>query len=152
MAATLMELAAALNDGRTSARELVEQSLDRIGDEAGEGARAFLSVDADAARADADHIDGQRKRAGHASPYAGIPFSVKDLFDMAGQVTRAGSVVLNDAPAAAMDAVCIGRLRAAGFIALGRTNMTEFAYSGVGLNPHHGTPLSVYDRKNGRIP
>ena len=152
MAATLKELAGALNNGRVRARDLVEQSLERIGDEAGEGARAFLTVDAEAARAEADHIDGQRKRGGHASSYAGIPFSVKDLFDMAGQVTRAGSVVLNDAPAASADALCIGRLRAAGFIALGRTNMTEFAYSGVGLNPHHGTPLSVYDREKGRIP
>ena len=152
MVATLNELAAALDSGRTSARELVEQSLDRIGDETGEGARVFLTVDAEGARAEADHIDAQRKRSAHQSPYAGIPFSVKDLFDMAGQVTRAGSVVLNDAPAAHTDALAIGRLKAAGFIALGRTNMTEFAYSGVGLNPHHGTPLSVYDRKNGRIP
>ncbi len=150
--ATLNELAAALQDGRTSARELVQNSLDKIADVAGEGARTFLSVDGEAALAEADHIDAQRKRGSHASPYAGIPMSVKDLFDMAGQVTRAGSTVLNDAAPAKADAVAIARLKAAGFIAVGRTNMTEFAYSGVGLNPHYGTPLSVYDRKNGRIP
>ena len=127
--ATLNELAAALQDGRTSARELVQNSLDKIADVAGEGARTFLSVDGEAALAEADHIDAQRKRGSHASPYAGIPMSVKDLFDMAGQVTRAGSTVLNDAAPAKADAVAIARLKAAGFIAVGRTNMTEFAYS-----------------------
>ncbi len=152
MAATLSELAAALKSGQTCARELVEQSLAQIDDETGEGARAFLSVDAEGARAEADHIDDQRRRGSHMSSFAGIPFSVKDLFDVAGEVTRAGSVILKDAAAAETDAIAIARLKAAGFIAIGRTNMTEFAYSGVGLNPHYGTPASVYDRENGRIP
>jgi len=91
---------------------------------------------------------------GNRSPsaLAGIPFSVKDLFDLSGEVTTAGSIVLRDAPAAARDAAAIASLKSAGLVVLGRTNMTEFAYSGVGLNPHYGTPRSVFDRKTGRIP
>ena len=78
--------------------------------------------------------------------------SVKDLFDLAGEVTRAGSVILKEEAPATVDALAIARLKSYGFIVLGRTNMTEFAYSGVGLNPHYGTPLCVYDRATGRIP
>jgi aspartyl-tRNA(Asn)/glutamyl-tRNA(Gln) amidotransferase subunit A len=149
---TLAELARDLEAGLVTSRSLVEQSLEKIADPAGEGSRAFLSVDAAGARAAADHQDRVRK-AGHApSPYAGIPFSVKDLFDLAGQVTTAGSKVLKDQPAASHDADAIAALKAKGFVVLGRTNMTEFAYSGVGLNPHHGTPSSVYQREIGRIP
>jgi aspartyl-tRNA(Asn)/glutamyl-tRNA(Gln) amidotransferase subunit A len=78
--------------------------------------------------------------------------SVKDLFDVAGDVTTAGSVALADAAPASEDAPVIARLRAAGFIPIGRTNMTEFAFSGLGINPHYGTPLSPYDRSSARIP
>ena len=84
--------------------------------------------------------------------FAGIPFGVKDLFDLAGERTRAGSKVLQDAAPATRDAPAIARLKSAGFIVIGRTNMTEFAYSGVGLNPHYGTPRSPWDRATGRIP
>jgi aspartyl-tRNA(Asn)/glutamyl-tRNA(Gln) amidotransferase subunit A len=76
-------------------------------------------------------------------PLAGLAFSAKDLFDIAGQPTAAGSVVLSHAPAAASDAVAVARLRAAGGTLIGRTNMTEFAFSGVGVNPHHGTPANA---------
>ena len=152
MVETLQALAAVLADGRTTSTALVEQSLARIGDKSGEGARAFLTVRADQAREEAAFWDGQRK-AGRAVPrFAGIPFSVKDLFDLAGETTRAASKLLDGAPSAKEDAAAIARLRAAGFIAVGRTNMTEFAYSGVGLNPHYGTPRSAYDRKTGRAP
>ena len=77
---------------------------------------------------------------------------MKDLFDIEGQVTRAGSVVFADEAPAAADAPAIARLRAAGLIFVGRTNMTEFAYSGLGINPHYGTPLNPFDRATGRIP
>jgi aspartyl-tRNA(Asn)/glutamyl-tRNA(Gln) amidotransferase subunit A len=97
-------------------------------------------------------MDMLRRRNAQPSRYAGIPISVKDLFDMSGQVTTAGSVVLKDRPPAKADAPAIARLKAQGFIVLGRTNMTEFAYSGVGLNPHHGTPLSPFERERRRIP
>jgi aspartyl-tRNA(Asn)/glutamyl-tRNA(Gln) amidotransferase subunit A len=148
----LAELEAELAQGTVTARGLVEESLARIGDPKGEGKIAFLKVYADRARHLADHYDGARK-AGHPLPrFAGIPFSVKDLFDETGEVTRAGSRLLAKAPPAKRDAPAIARLKSAGFIAIGRTNMTEFAYSGVGLNPHYGTPRSPWDRKTGRIP
>ncbi len=149
---TLDGLSRQLSAGKITSRELVEQSLSKIADPPGEGARAFISVDAEGARAAADFSDGLRRQNREPSAYAGIPISVKDLFDLAGEVTTAGSVVLRDAAPATRDAPVITALKAAGMIVLGRTNMTEFAYSGVGLNPHYGTPRSVYDRKAGRIP
>ncbi len=78
-------------------------------------------------------------------PLAGLPVSVKDLFDVAGQVTRAGSVVLEGQPPAASDSAAVSRIRAAGGLIAGRTNMTEFAFSGVGINPHYGTPVNPAD-------
>jgi aspartyl-tRNA(Asn)/glutamyl-tRNA(Gln) amidotransferase subunit A len=136
----------------TSSRSLVEACLARIADAGGEGRRTFLKVHADQARAAADYIDGLRRHHAAPSRFAGIPVSVKDLFDMAGDVTTAGSVALRDAPAARRDASVVARIRAAGFIPIGRTNMTEFAFSGIGLNPHYDTPRNPYDRATGRIP
>jgi len=148
---TLAQLAADLGSGGSS-RGLVEQCLARIGDRAGEGERVFLKVhDADALAA-ADFYDRLRARGAAPSAFAGIPVSIKDLFDLAGDVTTAGSRALKDAEPAACDAPCVARLRAAGFIPIGRTNMTEFAFSGLGINPHYGTPLNQYDRGAGRIP
>jgi len=149
---TLASLAADLDGGRTSARKLVEQCLARIADPAGEGRRAFIHVDRDAALQAADAMDGLRKTGAPPSPFAGIPVSVKDLFDIKGQVTRAGSRALEDSPPADADATVVARLRRAGFIVIGRTNMTEFAYSGIGINPHYGTPKSVWNRSVGHVP
>lgn len=149
---TLHGLAVELRDGKTSSRRLVEQALARISDPAGEGARAFITVDNGGALAAADYQDGLRRQNRQPSPFAGIPISVKDLFDLAGEVTTAGSKVLKDAAPAFSDAPAIAALKSAGMIVMGRTNMTEFAYSGVGLNPHYGTPKSAFDRKTGRIP
>ncbi|MGI9413480.1 MAG: amidase [Hyphomicrobiales bacterium] len=149
---TLAELAQDLGSGRTTSRALTEACLARIDDASGEGVRAFLSVDRDGALATADYMDGLRARGAAPSPYAGIPISVKDLFDVAGEVTRAGSTVLADAAPAERDAPAIARVRAAGFVIMGRTNMTEFAYSGVGINPHYDTPANPYDRETRRIP
>ncbi|HLK83183.1 MAG TPA: amidase [Xanthobacteraceae bacterium] len=148
---TLAQSARDLASG-TSSRSLVEDCLARILDAAGEGRRAFLKVHADQARAAADYIDALRRRGAAPSRFAGVPVSVKDLFDVAGDVTTAGSVALRDAPPAKRDAAAVARIRAAGFIPIGRTNMTEFAYSGVGLNPHYDTPRNPYDRATGRIP
>jgi aspartyl-tRNA(Asn)/glutamyl-tRNA(Gln) amidotransferase subunit A len=149
---TLNELSRRLVSGRVAARALVDESLARILDPHGEGPRAFISVSSDAARAQADEVD-RRRAAGQSLPvFAGIPLAIKDLFDVAGEVTKAGSRVLANQPPAARDAPVIARLRAAGFIFIGRSNMTEFAYSGLGLNPHYGTPLSTFDRAARRIP
>jgi aspartyl-tRNA(Asn)/glutamyl-tRNA(Gln) amidotransferase subunit A len=149
---TLESAARALARGETSSRALVETSLQRMIDPAGEGARAFVGVFADEARAAADAFDRLRAAGAHPGPYAGIPIANKDLFDVAGQETRAGSKVLAGRPAAATDAPAVARLRSAGFVLVGRTNMTEFAYSGLGINPHHGTPLNPWQRAERRIP
>jgi Asp-tRNA(Asn)/Glu-tRNA(Gln) amidotransferase A subunit family amidase len=85
-------------------------------------------------------------------PLGGLSVSVKDLFDVAGEVTTAGSRVLQTQPPAQHDAVAVARLKAAGAQIMGRTNMTEFAFSGVGVNPHHGTPANVADSVVARVP
>ena len=148
---TVSELVRKLDVGELSSRELVESCLDKIADENGEGARAFRTVSAKALEM-AKAVDASRK-AGHSLPvFAGIPISIKDLFDVEGESTLAGSVVLAGRAQATKDAPAVARLKAAGFIAIGRTNMTEFAFSGLGLNPHYGTPLNPYERDVGRIP
>jgi aspartyl-tRNA(Asn)/glutamyl-tRNA(Gln) amidotransferase subunit A len=149
---TLAALADDLANGRSSARKLVEECLAKIADPAGEGQRAFIHVDKQAALEAADAMDRLRKAKAEPSPFAGIPVSVKDLFDIKGQVTRAGSRALEDSPPAEADAPVVARLRRAGFIVIGRTNMTEFAYSGIGINPHYGTPKSAWNRSEGHVP
>lgn len=149
---TVAQLAADMAAGRTSSRELVEQALDRIADRSGEGSRAFLKVHADSARADADTADRLRKAGVRRSRVDGLPVSLKDLFDVAGEVTLAGSKVRIGSSEAKQDAAAVARLRAAGAIFIGRTNMVEFAFGGIGLNPHYGTPKNPYDRKTGRVP
>src|SRR6266478_4603887 len=143
---TLPTLAADLAAGRTTSRELVETALARIADPEGEGRRVFVKVYDAAARAAADAQDRLRKAGYVASPLAGIRVSIKDLFDVAGEVTLAGSKALDNMPPATADAPIVARLKAAGAVIIGRTNMTEFAFSGVGINPHYGTPGNPYDR------
>ena len=150
--ATVAQLSAALDEGRTTSRALVEQALERIADPAGEGARAFIKVYAESARIHAERSDRLRKRGVRRSPIDGLPVSLKDLFDVGGDVTRAGSRILAGAVPAQRDAAAVARLRAAGAVFIGRTNMVEFAFGGVGLNPHYGTPKSPYDRKTGHVP
>jgi aspartyl-tRNA(Asn)/glutamyl-tRNA(Gln) amidotransferase subunit A len=149
---TVAQLAADLAAGKTSSRELLEQALAKINDRAGEGSRAFLKVYADSARAEADHADRLRKAGVQRSLVDGLPVSLKDLFDVAGDVTRAGSRVRENISPAKSDAGAVARLRAAGAVFIGRTNMVEFAFGGLGLNPHFGTPKNPYDRKTGRVP
>src|SRR5439155_141461 len=149
---TVAQLSADLAAGRTTSRDLVEQALSRIAAPEGEGARAFLKLYTDTARAEAEFSDRLRRAGIRRSPVDGLPISLKDLFDVAGDVTRAGSKIRAEAPPAKADAPAVARLRAAGAVILGRTNMVEFAFGGVGLNPHFGTPKNPYDRKAGRVP
>jgi aspartyl-tRNA(Asn)/glutamyl-tRNA(Gln) amidotransferase subunit A len=149
---TLGSLAAGLDARRTTARALVDECLAKIADEDGEGACAFLHVDAEAAIEAAEAMDRLREVNAAPSPFAGIPISIKDLFDIKGQVTRAGSRALEDSAPAAADAPVVARLRRAGFVVIGRTNMTEFAYSGIGINPHYGTPKGAWQRSVGHVP
>jgi aspartyl-tRNA(Asn)/glutamyl-tRNA(Gln) amidotransferase subunit A len=149
---TVAQLNNDLASGATTSRELVEQAFGRIVDPAGEGARAFMKLYPEAARGEADFADRLRKSGVRRSPVDGLPIAVKDLFDVAGDVTRAGSKVFEKNPPAKADAPAVARLRAAGAILLGRNNMVEFAFGGVGLNPHFGTPRNPYDRATGRVP
>jgi aspartyl-tRNA(Asn)/glutamyl-tRNA(Gln) amidotransferase subunit A len=148
---TLTQLAADLSSGRTTSEQLVEECLDRIADPRGEGATAYVHVDDDGARTAAKAMDALRQAGAEPSAYAGIPVSVKDLFDVRGQVTRAGSRVL-DGPPAERDATAVERWKRAGLVVIGRTNMTEFAFSGLGVNPHYGTPANPWERERRRIP
>jgi len=153
MTYVINDVIAALNTNKITARQLVENCLAAIDDPDGEGQRAFISTYHDRARQQADMTDHARKQGWAVPKFAGIPLSVKDLFDEAGIVTKAGSIVLKDAAPASQDAIVVARLKAAGFIVIGRTNMTEFAFSGLGTNAHYGTPRSPFERdpKNPKI-
>jgi aspartyl-tRNA(Asn)/glutamyl-tRNA(Gln) amidotransferase subunit A len=110
---TLASLADDLESGRTNARKLVDECLVRIGDASGEGRRAFIHVDAEAAIEAAEAMDRLREVKAAPSRFAGIPVSIKDLFDIKGQVTRAGSRALEDSAPAEADAPVVARLRRA---------------------------------------
>jgi Asp-tRNA(Asn)/Glu-tRNA(Gln) amidotransferase A subunit family amidase len=141
--ADLYSMRGAIRAGATSARLYMESSLESAASAVNQ--HAFLSLDP----------AGARQAAGSASPtspLAGLAVSVKDLFDIAGQTTAAGSTVLSSVPAASADCVAVARLKAAGGAVLGRTNMVEFAFSGVGWNPHFGTPANPADPAIARIP
>lgn len=128
----------------TTVRDRLETILARLEERSGDE-RVFLKVYGEAARCAADAADA-RKRAGLSlGPLDGAIVSIKDLFDVAGETTTAGSVLLRDAPPAQNDALVVKRLRQAGAVIIGKTNMVEFAFSGLGLNPHYGTPGNAAD-------
>lgn len=149
---TLSDLSQSLDQRLTSASALLEQAQARASDPQGEGQRVFIEQYHDQARVQAQASDTLRAAGLRRSPIDGLPMSIKDLFDYRGSTTRGGSKVLDDAPAAAAHAVVVQRLLNAGAVIVGRTNMTEFAYSGLGINPHYGTPRNPWDRATGRIP
>ena len=126
---------------KSSCRDRLEQALARIADPNGEGARACLTVYREAALAAADAADARARLGLSLGPLDGVIVSIKDLFDVAGEPTRAGSKILaEEAKPAAADAAIVRRLRAGGAVIVAKTNMVEFAFSGVGANPHFGTP------------
>jgi aspartyl-tRNA(Asn)/glutamyl-tRNA(Gln) amidotransferase subunit A len=147
---TIIQLAADLAAGRTTSCKLTEEALARIADPKGEGSRAFVKVWKDQALAAAEASDALRKAGLVPSALAGIPVSIKNLCDVAGETTLSGSKALDDAKPATADAPVVARLRAAGAVIVGSTNMSEFAFSGVGFNPHYGTPGNPADRT--RVP
>jgi aspartyl-tRNA(Asn)/glutamyl-tRNA(Gln) amidotransferase subunit A len=149
---TIVELSQLLANGKITSRQLVEQALAAIKDPQGEGPRTFLSVHESEALAAADQVDAQRHDGANLHALAGIPISIKDLFDEAGFTTLGGSRVLVGTPAATRNSTVVERLRKAGAVIIGRTNLVEFAFSGLGLNPHYGTPKNTFDRTTGRIP
>lgn len=135
-----------------SSEAIVSECLEAAAQTDGQGTSVFIELYAQQAIEQATVIDKMRACGVQVPPCAGIPITVKDLFDISGRVTTAGSVVLRDREPALHDATAVQRLRQAGFVVIGKTNMTEFAYSGLGINPHYGTPLNPFDRSTGRIP
>ena len=134
-----------------SARERLAAALARIDDPKGEGARACLTIYREQAMAAADAADARAKAGISLGVLDGTIMTIKDLFDVAGEVTRAGSKALaDDAKPATVDAPVVRRLREGGAVIVAKTNMSEFAYSGIGANPHFGTPGNPADRK--RVP
>jgi len=134
-----------------SCRDRLEQALARIADPNGEGGRACLTVYAGPACAAADAADARAANGVSLGPLDGSIVSIKDLFDVAGEPTRAGSKILaEEAKPATADAPVVHRLRAAGAVIVAKTNMTEFALGGIGANPHFGTPGNPSDRA--RVP
>jgi aspartyl-tRNA(Asn)/glutamyl-tRNA(Gln) amidotransferase subunit A len=135
----------------SSCRDRVELALFRIAEPDGEGMRACLTVYSDAARAAANGADARAALGISLGPLEGAIVTIKDVFDVAGEPTRAGSKILaEEAAPAKSDAAIVRRLRAGGAIIVAKTNMTEFAYSGIGTNPHFGTPGNPRDRT--RVP
>ena len=149
---TLTELSHLLASRKLTSRQLVEESLAAIQDPQGEGARTFLLVHEKSALAAADRIDRERRAGARLPVLAGIPISIKDLFDEAGVITLGGSTLLAGTPPAARDSSVVARLKSAGAVIVGRTNLVEFAFSALGINPHYGTPKNAFDRASGRIP
>lgn len=147
---TIVQLSEDLAAGRTTSVKLTEEALARIEAPGGEGKRAFIKVWKTQAMAAAAASDALRKAGLVPSPLAGLPVSIKNLCDVAGETTLSGSKALDDAPPAKADAPVVARLRAAGAVIVGSTNMSEFAFTGVGANPHYGTPGNPADRT--RVP
>jgi aspartyl-tRNA(Asn)/glutamyl-tRNA(Gln) amidotransferase subunit A len=132
----------------TSARERLDIALGRIDDPKGEGTRTCLTVYREQARAAAEAADARAKAGISLGPLDGTIVSIKDLFDVAGEVTRVGSKIFaEEGKPAVADAPVVHRLRAGGAVIVAKTNMSEFAYTGVGANPHFGTPGNPADRK-----
>lgn len=139
----------ALQSGRTSPGEIIERAAAIA--QSGACRHVFLTGAAESPPFTAEPLT-KAAFGNPAQPLAAIPVSIKDLFDVAGQTTTAGSTVLADAAAAGADCPAVARLRAAGAVLAGRTNMVEFAFSGVGINPHYGTPVNPADSAVRRVP
>lgn len=145
---TLRQLVDSLADHSASCEAVIAAAL-----AAAERSEAvFLRINSNA-REQAARIDAARARGESLPTLAGVPITLKDVFNVQGERTLAGSVVLkHEAPIEKADAVVVGHLRDAGALFLGRVNMSEFAFSGMGLNPHYGSPKCVWDRDTGRLP
>ena len=147
---TIDQLNQRLAHGETSREALVAGVLEKAAQSAAKS--VFTKMYPEAALAAARAADAAQK-AGVAQPaLAGLPVSIKDLYGVAGETTMAGSVVCKGEPVQAQDAPVVARLRAAGSAIVGKTNMTEFAFSGIGINPHYGTPVNPTDQKIARVP
>lgn len=142
--ASAADIAAAMRAGRTTARHVVDAALERIAAR-DSSLNSFTAVTAASARAEAERIDATIASGRDAGPLAGVPFAVKNLFDVAGLTTLAGSKINRDRPPATRDAEVVGRLRAAGAILVGAVNMDEYAYGFTTENTHYGVTRNPHD-------
>lgn len=145
---TLLQTAERLRQGLTTPDELIKSALAAARD----SEYVFISVPEQRAIEDAKASTRRWLQGVPLSPFDGIPYAVKDLLDVAGSRTTAGSITRIDAPMAVEDAAVIAALTARGMIPMGKTNLTEFAYSGLGLNPHFGTPTCAVEVDESRVP
>ncbi len=152
MIQNVTDLGRKLRASKLTSTALVDESFERLDATGHEAEKIFLKTYRDDARTMAEWLDDGRARGISVPPLAGIPVAIKDLFDVKGEVTRAGSQVLDANAPAAEDAAIVRRLRRAGMVVVGKTNMTEFAYSGLGVNAHFGTPLNPNDSEIERVP
>lgn len=150
MMETVSQISKKLRSGKLDAVELTEQVLEQI--KSCDDQAIFIDVLADRARAEAKASRRRLKAGNPAGVLDGVPIGWKDLFDIEGHVTTAGSVVLKSNPPAKADAALVDAAKRAGMVAIGTLNMTEFAYSGIGINPHYGTPRNPNDAKVHRSP
>lgn len=139
-----------IHTGELSYSELVQQCL--AGSKKENAANVFTKTYADSALAVAHNADSQLKAGVTLPTLCGLPITIKDLYDVRGEVTTSGSVVRRDSKPALVDATIVERIRNSGMAIIGKTNMSEFAFSGVGINPHLGTPQNPCDPTHHRIP
>jgi aspartyl-tRNA(Asn)/glutamyl-tRNA(Gln) amidotransferase subunit A len=137
-------------DTSTTTTERVASALEGAASPAAQ--HVFTQLYADAARAGAQHCDAQAQAGRSSAALHGVCITIKDNIDVAGEITMAGGVVCAGESPAMHDAPVLQRLRDAGAVVLGKTNMSEFAFSGVGINPHHGTPANPADAQHARVP
>ena len=142
--ASAAEIAQAVADGKTTAVEVVQAALARIA-ERDKALNAFTAVTRERALAKARAIDADRAAGRALGPLAGVPFAVKNLFDVAGLATLAGSKINRDRAPATADATLIRRLEAAGAVLVGALNMGEYAYDFTGENVHYGPSRNPHD-------
>lgn len=126
-----------------SAAEVCDRALTRARSVVGRA--AMITVTTQRARREADRSDGRRRRGALRSPLDGVPVVWKDLFDVADTITTCGSAALFDRPPAAADSALVRRMGALGMVTLGKTNLSEFAFSGLGINRRFGTPVNPVD-------
>jgi len=152
MIKNVTDLSRKLRAAKLTSTALVDEAFERLDATGGEAGKIFLKTYRDEARTMSEWLDDGCSRGVALPRLAGIPVSIKDLFDVKGEVTRAGSQVLDANAPAAEDAEIVRRLRRAGMVVVGKTNMTEFAYSGLGVNAHFGTPINPHDTETDRVP
>ncbi|MDA5636103.1 MULTISPECIES: amidase [Rhizobium/Agrobacterium group] len=146
----IAQLSVLIQSGHLDPRSLVEETLDAIGHD--DDQAIFIGLTAERAMAEAEAASKRIRDGRSCGVLDGIPVAWKDLFDLEGMATTAGSTVLAESTTASRDADVVTALKQAGMISIGRTNMSEFAFSGLGINPHYGTPRNPASQDGHRLP